>query len=84
MRKTPSFVDLGSLDEDARIDAIGNATMRDRKTVGFVTDNEPGKAERYIAKLKERFPGIVVVARMKGPTPGVVTVKVAPPLESMT
>ena len=29
--------------------------------IGFVTDDEEGKAERYIAKLKAKFPTIEVI-----------------------
>ena len=76
--KTP-YADLGDLDEDSRIGIIGDTVMRLKQTVGFVTDVEPGKADRYIQKLKERFPGIVIISRFAGPTAHAVTVKVGPP-----
>lgn len=55
--------------------------MRHRKTVGFVVDADPGKADRYIAKLKEKFPGIVVLGKFAGPVKNTVSVKVGPPAE---
>jgi len=71
----PYYADLGDWDEDKRIEAIGNAATPG-KIIAFVTDAEPGKADRYIAKLKERFPGIAVVERFDGPIEDTVTVKV--------
>lgn len=69
----PKYYDLGDEEEDARIEKIGNAAKGGGK-IAFVTDDDPGKAERYIAKLKERFPGIVVLERHPGPVPKCVTV----------
>jgi hypothetical protein len=74
------YADLGDLDEDSRIEIIGRAVMEQRKTVAVVTDADLGKADRYIAKLKAKFPEIVVVARFKGPVKDTVTIKVGPPL----
>jgi len=79
MRK-PKYADLGDFEEDKRIDIIGDAAMRLKQTVAFITDADPGKADRYIAKLKARFPGIVVLGRSNGPVKGSVTVKVGPPV----
>lgn len=73
----PAYADLGHLKEDDRIKAIGEAAMRG-KTVGFVTDADPGKADRYIAKIKAAFPHVVVIARFAGPVRGAITVKVGP------
>lgn len=74
------YRDIAGLDEDERIRQIGEKTMGEGQTVAFVTDDEAGKADRYIAKLQERFPGIRVVNRGPGPVPGTVWVKVCPPL----
>lgn len=74
------YKDLGDFDEDERIRQIGEKTMRDKLVVGFFTEDEAGKADRYITKLQERFPGIRVVARGNGPVANTVWVKVAPPL----
>lgn len=74
------YKDLGDFDEDERIRQIGEKAMKEKLVVGFVTEDEPGKAERYIQKLQERFPGIRVVDRGSGPIQGTVWVKVAPPV----
>lgn len=75
----PAFADIADVDEDKRIDIIGRTVMESQRTVAFVTDSDPGKADRYIKKLQERFPGIVVVERFDGPVANAVTVKVGPP-----
>lgn len=75
----PAYMDLGEHGEDVRIDAIGSVAMKHQKTVGFVTDDEPGKAERYISKLQKRFPGILILERGMGPVPNTVLIKVGPP-----
>lgn len=80
-RKKPTFVDLASIDEDKRIAAIGEAVTTNRRTVAFVVDDDPGKADRYVTKLRERFPGIAVINRIVGPVPGTVSIFVAPPDE---
>jgi hypothetical protein len=74
----PLFVDLGDVAEDQRIEAIGHQAMVHKKVVSFITDADEGKADRYIRKLEERFPGIVVIARGNGPVANTVFVKVGP------
>lgn len=76
----PVFVDIADSEEDERIQAIGKAAFGQKKTVAFVTDSDPGKADRYIAKLKEKFPGIRLIGRGDGPVAGAVWVKVGPPI----
>jgi hypothetical protein len=78
----PFYADIADFDEDKRIETIGHAAMTFGKTVAFVTDDEEGKADRYIRKLQERFPGIVVIARGAGPVANTVFVKVGPPTET--
>lgn len=78
MDKPQAYVDLHSLEEDKRIDLIGHTVTVHGKTVAVVTDSDPGKAERYIAKLTERWPGCKIIDRFDGPTPGTVTFKVGP------
>lgn len=73
------FVDIADWDEDKRIDIIGHRAMDHLEKVAFVTDDDKGKAERYIRKLEERFPGIRVIERGNGPVEGTVYVKVGPP-----
>lgn len=71
----PRYVDLGDEQEDARIEAIGRSAMQGG-SIAFITDDEPGKADRYVAKLKAKFPQIIEVGRFNGPAPQTVTVKV--------
>ena len=75
-----NYKDIADEPEDERIRQIGEKVMRERLTVGVLTDSEPGKAERYIAKLKERYPGIRVVYQGPGPVEDVTLIKVAPPV----
>jgi len=75
----PPFSDIADLNEDTRIMAIGRAAMVQKKVVAFITDSDPGKADRYIEKLTKQFPGIVIVGRWEGPVANTVTVKVGPP-----
>jgi hypothetical protein len=82
----PLYADLGDLPEDQRIEAIGKAVMGGSKSSGdkpimaaFVVEDDE-KADRYIKKLQERFPGIRVIDRFKGPVPGTISVRVAEPL----
>ena len=60
------FADIADLSEDDRITAIGNRAMTG-EVVGFITDDEPGKAERYIRKLAKRFPKVVILDQKPGP-----------------
>lgn len=65
------------LPEDDRITLIGQTCMDNPgKLIGFVTDADPGKAERYIRKLTTQFPKLTIVQRSKGPVPNTVTVQV--------
>lgn len=73
------FADLADHDEDKRINIIGSTVMSTRKTAAVVVDDVPGKLERYVKKLKERFPGIVILDEIAGPTPGARTVRCGPP-----
>jgi hypothetical protein len=81
-----AFADLANLPEDQRIEAIGKLTMEgsassaDKPIMnGFIVET-PAKAARYIAKLKERFPGIRIIDQTAGPVPDTVLVRVGPPL----
>ena len=81
------YTDLADLEEDKRIEAIGNAVMGGPKTsadkpimAAFVVEDD-AKADRYISKLQERFPEIRVIDRIQGPVKGMtVTVRVGGPL----
>jgi len=59
------YKDITDRNEDERIRQIGEKVIQEKLTVGFLTDADPGKADRYIKKLKERFPGIRVIATGK-------------------
>lgn len=74
----PIFQDLADEPEDDRIKKIGEEVAKRGRAVAFMTDDEPGKAERYIAKLLKWFPGVRVIGRFSGPVAGVITVKVGP------
>jgi len=74
----PMYLNLGDQSEDDRIDTIGRAVVASQSLCGFCVDDEPGKPERYIEKLRARFPELAVVDQIKGPVPGVVTVRVQP------
>ncbi len=69
----PGYADMADHDEDVRINVIGKSAMNGRK-VGFIVDDIPGKADRYIRKLTQRFPEIKVTARGKGPVPKTIAV----------
>lgn len=71
------YSDLADLEEDQRIDIIGK-TATGGKVVAFVVDDWPGKADRYIRKLSQRYPEVEVLWRGKGPVPKSTTVKVGP------
>lgn len=59
--------------EDEQIDAIGKAAMTKKHgkppVIGVAVDDD-AKADRYIAKLKERFPLVIVLSRHNEFLPG--------------
>lgn len=69
------YHDLHERTEDERIAEIGKHASTG-KLVAFITDDEEGKADRYISKLLSRFPDLEVKERLPGPVPNTVTVKV--------
>lgn len=73
------FMDVGDLEEDKRIDMIVHQARDHKKVVAFITDDIPDKPERYIRKIKEKYPEVVVFDRFKGPVENTVTIKVGPP-----
>ncbi len=60
--KKPTYVDLGDLREDQRVQQIGHQAMAHDKKVAFVVETND-KADRYMRKLQTRFPGIVEISR---------------------
>jgi hypothetical protein len=78
--------DLHRLSENDRIKLIGESVMNapagsgDKPPMnGFIVETEE-KADRYIAKLLKRFPGIRIIDRQPGPVVGTILVRVGPPL----
>lgn len=77
MSDRPSgFADLADLPEDDRIQAIAHYVRDHGRTAAVCVDDEPGKPERYARKLAAH--GCRIVELVKGPVPGVVTLKVGP------
>lgn len=70
------FKDAADLPEDERIDLIGKAvdSLSLGKTGAFVVDDWPGKADRYIRKLAQRYPDVEVVKKIAGPMKGMTSV----------
>jgi hypothetical protein len=77
--KKPAYVDLHSLTEDQRIDMIGELVMKHNQSSAFVVEDKE-KADRYMTKLKAKYPGIVELLRF--PLAGQVAVKVGPPVHT--
>lgn len=73
------YQDLTSELEDDRIKRIGEAVMNLHQKAGVFVDDTPGKADRYIKKLEERFPGIRLTYRGPG-TAGSILLKFEPPV----
>ena len=69
------YADLGDMEEDRRIALIGHRAVDHRESVAFVVEDFT-KADRYMKKLKDKFPLIEEVERGKGPTKNTVYVKV--------
>lgn len=74
------YADIADFDEDKRIDIIGHRAIDHLEKVAFIVESDvPDKAERYIRKLKEKFPTIRIIERGKGPIANTEYVKVGPP-----
>lgn len=59
------FMDLAAMNEDARIMAAGRAAQTQGKKVAVLVDSDAvagckGKADRYVRKLRERYPDLIV------------------------
>lgn len=74
-------VDLSKLSEDDRIRLIGNTVMNQRLSTWCLTDDVPGKVERYRAKLKDFFPMLILGEEIKRgfPAEGCAGFTVKPP-----
>ncbi|MGH3427947.1 MAG: hypothetical protein ACRDQZ_10340 [Mycobacteriales bacterium] len=71
------YVDIASMPEDRRIDLIGHRAVVHKESVAFVVEDDE-KADRYIAKLRDKYPTIQVNSRGAGPVKGTIYVKVGP------
>lgn len=71
--------DLINVDENKRIEMIGQAAQKGR-IVGVLIDDDAKKIQRYTDKIKQKFPRVVVID-MKEFTKGVMLVRYGP-LES--
>lgn len=76
MKKMPPMYDVTELEEDQRIDLIGHNAVDHRKTVAFMVDDDGTheKGDRYIRKLKAKWPLIEIIDRLAGPVANVETV----------
>jgi hypothetical protein len=74
--KKPIFADLHKLPEDERIKIIAHHVIAHKARVGFVTDDEPDKPQRYIRKLEALHPGVFNFETLKGPSPKTVSIVV--------
>jgi hypothetical protein len=70
------YRDAADLPEDVRIDLIGKHASSGKRVAFVVEDDE--KADRYMRKLKEKFPNLKEIERGNGPVEGVIYVKVGP------
>lgn len=76
----PSIRGLHSLPEDERIKVIGMTVLEKRAIVGCITDSDPGKAKRYVEKMKRFHPTVRHVDTQPGPVPNTVMIRFGPPL----
>lgn len=75
-----AFLDMHRLPEDERIVIIGEyALANPSEKLAVCVDDEPDKPERYKRKIETKYPQLQVEIVGKGPTPGVVTIKVSHP-----
>lgn len=72
IKSAAGYADLHALSEDDRIDVMAAHVRKTGQPCLVVTDDIPGKAERYQRKFRERHPDIVVLDETPktGPTPG--------------
>ena len=71
-----TFADIADFEEDKRIDIIGHRVTVHKEVVAFIVEDDV-KADRYVHKLKEKFPTISETSRGPGPVEGTICVKVA-------
>lgn len=83
MKKETVFVDIAKLSEDERIELAGRMAMQERKSSWLLTDDVPGKPERYREKLRLRYP-LLRIGEIKRsfPVKGSAGFSVYPPQEN--
>jgi hypothetical protein len=70
-----AIFDLHRLEEDKRIDAIGNAAKAGNRVGVMLERKDKQKQTRYTEKITTRFPGVVLLGTTNGPTSLVVTLR---------
>lgn len=80
------YSDLSALTEDERISVIGRVVDANRQitgfTVGVAMEDDKKKIDKYVRKLLDRFPELVVRSKEKGLVPNTVLLRVgAKPFE---
>ena len=70
-----AYADLADMPEDDRIRVAADAAKAGH-IVGVVTDDEPGKPERYIRKLEAQ--GVRIIDRARGPVKHSVMIRIGP------
>lgn len=87
LKKTRFFADLFKLPEDQRIDLIGNFVTESNESIWFLTDSGPGdegKADRYIKKIRAKFPELIIAPIETGPVENTVAIRIYPPRKDVT
>ena len=75
------YRDIGGWNEDTKIAHIGLSAMeRPGRKVGLIVEDANGTPERYIAKLKERYPSLEILFSGPGPIAGCHTITITRPL----
>jgi hypothetical protein len=67
--------DLYGLEEDERIKMIGETASAGIRVAVCLEKNDPAKCRRYLRKLAQRYPSVVLLEQIDGPTPLIVTLK---------
>lgn len=68
---------MTGMGEDDQIRKVGEAVIArppGAKPIAVLIYDHPGKADRYIRKLEERFPGVTVTECRPGPDDGTILI----------
>lgn len=77
-KRPEGFSDLADLPEDQRIEIIGTYVLQHGKTVGVVVEDSQPKIDRYVKKVRDRFPAIALIDVTKGPVDGTSLIRFGP------